>query len=111
MLLDDDQNRGLSASDDDDDDGVLTEALQDSGLAVPSHPLGIKPIGNAFTGSRNIKSATGLFSVLPDEIIIQIAELLHAASLLRLGATCKALYAFCHFDELWKALFIGYVAF
>jgi hypothetical protein len=26
-----------------------------------------------------------------------------------LGSTCKALYAFCHSDDLWKALFIEWV--
>jgi hypothetical protein len=80
------------------------------GLAVPLHPLQIKPTGNAFTATQNIKSAAGFLSTIPDELILEIVELLDAGSLLRLGATCKALYAFCHFDELWKALFVRYVS-
>ena len=53
--------------------------------------------------------AAGLFSVLPDELIIQVLEFLQKVSLLQLGSTCKALYAFCTFDDLWKSLLIGYV--
>ena len=90
-------------------DGELIKPNEEVFLAVPLHPLGIKPAGNAFTASSNIKSAAGFFSILPDETILQIVETLQAAALLRLGATCKALYAFCHFDELWKTLYIGYV--
>lgn len=107
MFLTEHRDHQFSTSDG--GDGGLTRRVDDVGLTVPHHPLGIKPTGNAFTASRNIKSAAGLFSDIPDEIIIQVLELLHARSLLRLGATCKALYAFCHFDENWKALFIRYV--
>lgn len=78
-------------------------------MIVPPHPLGIKPAGNRYTTSGNAKSAAGLFSVLPDEIIIQILDFLDETLLLRLGATCKALYAFSTFDELWKTLLIRYV--
>lgn len=45
-------------------------------LTVPSHPLGIKPTGNSFTTSENIKAAAGIFSVLPDELIVQVLEFL-----------------------------------
>ena len=92
-------------------DGSCSGSMEDVSLVVPNHPLGIKPLGNAFTASTNIKSAAGVFSNIPDEIIIQVLEFLHVKSLLRLGATCKALYAFCHFDEHWKALFIRFVIF
>lgn len=78
-------------------------------MIVPPHPLGVKPAGNQYTTPENAKSAAGLFSVLPDEIIMLIFELLNERLLLRLGATCKALYAFSTFDELWKTLLIGYV--
>lgn len=92
-------------------DGSCTGPMEEVSLVVPHHPLGIKPLGNAFTASTNIKSAAGVFSNIPDEIIIQVLEFLHAKSLLRLGAACKALYAFCHFDEHWKDLFIRFVIF
>lgn len=81
---------------------------QHDSLAVPSHPLSIKPAGNAYTATKNIKFAAGLFVSLPDELIIQVLESLDAASLTRLGCTCKALYAFSRFEDLWKTLCIEY---
>lgn len=80
-------------------------------FAVPPHPLEIKPAGNAYTAAKNSKSAAGLFSNLADELIIQVLESLSGRLLLQLGATCKALYAFCMFDDLWKTLCIEYVFF
>lgn len=90
-------------------DEGFAKPVENVSLTVPHHPLGIKPLGNAFTASRNIKLAAGIFANIPDEIIIQVLDFLDARSLLRLGASCKALYAFCHFDEHWKALFIRFV--
>ncbi len=75
---------------------------------VPSHPLGIKPAGNAYSATENIKLATGAFTALPDELLIQVLESVDAASLKRLGYTCKALYAFSRLEELWKTLCIEY---
>lgn len=80
-------------------------------LIIPPHPLGIKPAGNAFTAHENLKSAAGYFFALPDELIVQILELLEKGSLLQLGATCKALYAFSAHDDLWKNFLIRYVPF
>ncbi|KAI8940102.1 hypothetical protein NX059_003817 [Plenodomus lindquistii] len=85
--------------DDNDDDFVAA--------AVPSHPLGIKPAGNAYTASENIKSRCGLFARLPDELLSHIFESFDADVLLRLGSTCRALYAFTRLDELWRALFVS----
>lgn len=76
---------------------------------VPPHPLGIKPSGNAYDAKINIKSSAGFFALLPDELLLQLLEHLTATDLLRLGSTCKALYAFSAAEELWKALFIEYV--
>ena len=45
---------------------------------------------------------------LPDELIIQVLESLDATSLQCLGSTCKALYAFSRFEDLWKTLCIEY---
>ncbi|PGH28747.1 hypothetical protein GX50_08504 [[Emmonsia] crescens] len=73
---------------------------------IPPHPLGVKPSGNALTATHNIRHAIGSLAVLSDELIILLLECLDSASLLRLGATCKALYAFTRAEELWKALFI-----
>ncbi|KAJ4382927.1 hypothetical protein N0V86_002154 [Didymella sp. IMI 355093] len=75
--------------------------------AVPSHPLGIKPAGNAYTATENIKSRCGSFARLPDELLNHILESFDADALIRLGSTCRALYAFTRLDELWRALFVG----
>lgn len=67
------------------------------------HPLKIRPSGNAYAAAKNLKSASGLWATLPDEICVQILEFLEPASLDTLGQTCKALFAFSRFEELWKA--------
>ena len=79
--------------------------------AVPPHPLGVRPLGNAYDLNRkpNIKGRCGGFAGLPDELLLQILDYLAAKDLLRLGATCKAFYAFCFFDDLWKILSVEYV--
>ena len=74
--------------------------------AIPPHPLGVKPLGNAYTAKINLKRAAGCFSALPDELLVQLLEQLEAIDLLQLGATCKALYAFTRFEELWRTLFV-----
>lgn len=82
----------------------------DESAKVPSHPLGLKPLGNALGAAVNIRDNSGLFSFLPEELIVQLVENLNPRDLLALGATCKALYAFCHLDEMWKALVLEYVS-
>jgi hypothetical protein len=77
--------------------------------ALPSHPLGVKPAGNAYTASENIKAHCGSFARLPDELLSHIFESFDADTLIRLGSTCRALYAYTRLDELWRALFVRYV--
>lgn len=89
------------ATADTDDEDVAVAAT-----AVPSHPLGIKPAGNAYTARDNIKSRCGLFASLPDELLSHILESFDADVLVRLGRTCRALYAYTRLDELWRALFV-----
>ncbi|ORY09438.1 F-box domain-containing protein [Clohesyomyces aquaticus] len=84
----------------------FADDAEDVAIAVPSHPLGIKPAGNAYTASENIKSRCGVFAGLPDELLNHMLESFDADSLIRLGGTCRALYAFTRLDELWRALFI-----
>lgn len=80
---------------------------QEVATAVPTHPLDIRPAGNAYTASENLKSRCGAFARLPDELLSHILESFDADVLLRLGSTCRALYAFTRLDELWRALFIA----
>jgi hypothetical protein len=77
--------------------------------AVPAHPLGIRPAGNAYTASENLKSRCGVFARLPEELLSHMFESFDADTLVRLGSTCRALYAFSRLDDLWRALFVGYV--
>lgn len=75
--------------------------------AIPSHPLGLKPAGNAYTSSINSKSEIGSFRRLPDEMLMGILEILEAKDLVKLGGTCRQLYAFTRAEELWRALFVA----
>ena len=83
-------------------------AEEHESLLVPSHPLRIKPAGNAYTATENIKLAAGSFTLLPDELLIQVLESLDATSLNRLGSACKSLYAFSRLEDLWKKFCIEY---
>lgn len=75
--------------------------------AIPCHPLGVKPSGSALLATWSLRDAIGSFQRLPDELILILLESLDGHSLLRLGRTCKAFYAFTRAEELWKALFIA----
>ena len=76
---------------------------------VPPHPQGIKPSGQVYLAEKDIKTAAGFFSVLPDEVIAQILDSLDIPSLLQVGLTCKALWAFSRLDEsLWRTRYIKY---
>ncbi|GAB1198925.1 hypothetical protein APSETT444_008255 [Aspergillus pseudonomiae] len=75
--------------------------------AIPGHPLGVKPSGNALLAQENLRAAIGTFNLLPDELILILLECLDGRSLLRIGQTCKAFYAFTRAEDFWKSLFIG----
>ncbi|KAJ5780647.1 hypothetical protein N7457_005807 [Penicillium paradoxum] len=74
--------------------------------AIPSHPLGVKPSGNALLATWSLRDAMGTFQHLPDELILLLLEGFDGPSLLSIGRTCKAFYAFTRAEELWKALFV-----
>jgi F-box-like len=75
---------------------------------LPSHPLNVRPEGNTYTeeSKQNIRQNSGLFAHLPDELLMHFLDYLNAHQLLALGSTCKALYAFAYFDDLWRSLFV-----
>lgn len=75
---------------------------------VRRHPLGVRPAGNVFAATVNAKAFAGLFAMLPEELLSQLFDFLHASDLLHLGGTCRALHAHTRNDELWRALFIEY---
>lgn len=82
------------------------EEVEAETATIPPHPLGIRPSGNAYAAASNLRSASSLLCRLPDELLIQILDFLDAPALFSLGGTCKALYAFTTFEDLWKTLFI-----
>ena len=86
---------------------TVQDDVQDVAAAVPSHPLAVKPAGNAYTAPDNIKRHAGLFARLPDELLSHILESFDADMLVHLRGTCRALYAFASLDDLWRALFVG----
>ncbi|KAG6004356.1 hypothetical protein E4U43_000754 [Claviceps pusilla] len=89
------------------DSTSLDVAAVPQGDSIPTHVLGVKPLGNCFFSERpNAKLSSGTWGVLPDEMIMLVLEQMDVRSLLSLGSTCKFLFAFCHSDELWKALFL-----
>lgn len=89
-----------------DEQGLDAEGSLDA--IIPQHPIGIKPAGNQFVAGPNIKAAAGVFSYVPDELLIQLFEFVGPMSLLQVGATCKALYAFTRFEDLWRTQFLKY---
>lgn len=77
---------------------------------IPPHPLRIKPSGNALTAAYNLRdTSTGIFAMLPDELLMQILGLLDAENLVNLGSTSKGMYGFCRAEELWRPLVTEYV--
>ena len=92
-------------------DSYFEEACEGDQLifAIPPHPLGVKPLGNVYTGGSNAKQRTGSLALLNDEIISSILELLDGFSLTTTGKTCKFLYAFTSLDDIWKSLFLEWV--
>lgn len=64
-------------------------------------------MGNQYLAQGpNARRSIGTWASLPDEIIALVLEDFDRQSLLNLGSTCKFLYAFCHAEELWKALYL-----
>ncbi|GAB7363516.1 hypothetical protein MBLNU230_g3785t1 [Neophaeotheca triangularis] len=75
--------------------------------SVKRHPLAVRPAGNAFTASTDLRHASGLFARLPEELLGSFLETLEAPDLLRLGGTCRALHAYTRNEELWRTLFVA----
>ena len=70
---------------------------------IQGHPLGVKPQGNALLEPDFCREKTmGQLGLLSDELLLTVLQELDGESLLSLAHTCKALYAYCWFDELWK---------
>lgn len=87
--------------------GRMDEQQSSVESPIPSHPLGVKPLGNQYLSSAvNARGSIGRLQVLPDEVLAQLFEYFGQQSLRKLGYTCRFLFAFCHADDLWKTLFL-----
>lgn len=87
--------------------GTLDSDGLDTVDSIPTHPMGIKPLGNQyFANGSNARQNTGTVGQLPDEMILHLLEYLDAPSLRKLASTCRFLYAFGQLDDLWKSLFL-----
>jgi hypothetical protein len=84
----------------------LESSREPSRDAIPFHPLGVKPSGNGLTAASNLRDAIGDLIILPDDVILILLEYLEFSSLLSVGRTCKALYAFTRSEDLWKTLVV-----
>ncbi|RDA93485.1 hypothetical protein CP533_2664 [Ophiocordyceps camponoti-saundersi (nom. inval.)] len=82
-------------------------SFEADGHSIPSHPLRVKPLGNLLLArGPDARAALGAWGSLPDETLMLVLEHLDQSELITLGSTCKFLYAFCHSDELWKAIYL-----
>lgn len=71
------------------------------------HPLGVRPSGNALTADQNSSRYMGLFGRLPDALVLTVLEYLDASSLVHIGGTCRALFAYSTFDQLWRDIVVN----
>lgn len=76
-------------------------------VGIQPHQLGVRPSGNALTANEDLRSHAGLFGRIPDELVLSLVEWLDEDSLLMLGSTCRALYAYSTFDQLWRDIAIS----
>ncbi|KAI8632043.1 Clavaminate synthase-like protein [Xylariaceae sp. FL1651] len=75
--------------------------------SIPTHPMGIKPLGNQyFASAPNARRCSGVVGRLPDEMILHLFEYFDAESLKKLASTCRFFYAFGQLDDLWKTLLL-----
>ncbi|KAI6779613.1 F-box protein-like protein [Emericellopsis cladophorae] len=86
----------------------VENGLDQASDSIPSHPLGVKPLGNQYFHRGEVaRSAIGTWASLPEEMLTVLLEYLDVPGLFNLGHTCKYFYAICHLDDFWKALFLS----
>ncbi|KAK5028917.1 hypothetical protein LTS07_006298 [Exophiala sideris] len=86
---------------------TTNEANIDSNTETEQHPLGVRPAGNALTSQQNAQDGMGFFGQLPDALLLLLLEYLDQSALTNLGSTCRGLYAFSAFDQLWRDIAIS----
>lgn len=77
---------------------------EESPTETRRHPLGVRPSGNALTAEGEGVAAMGPLSRLSDDLVLVLLEYLDRDSLINTGNTCRALFAYCSYDQLWRDL-------
>lgn len=76
-----------------------------SGTVEGAPPYDVQPEGAALWSGRNYVQdrveSLGYFSILPDELLMNVLEYLSPISLMRIACTSKYLRAFALHEELW----------
>ncbi|KAK0731596.1 Clavaminate synthase-like protein [Lasiosphaeris hirsuta] len=112
MLLPNNQRHPPKLSSDPNGAGSCRQMTDDQdvlsiGSSIPTHPLGIKPLGNKyFASGKDARRSLGTLQVLPDEMLMQLLEYLGQRTLRLLGYSCRFLFASCISDDLWKSIFL-----
>lgn len=79
-------------------------------LVVGAHPLGVRPLGNAwFDGAKNTRrDALGSFAGWDDTLLLSwVSDWLDTPSLVALSATSRFWYALCHTPSIWRDRFVA----
>ena len=81
--------------------------------SAPTHPLGVKPSGNALIESasqKDIKNTSkkllGNLSVLPEDLLIELISYIDdPKDLQSLGSCSRILYVYTYDEELWRKIY------
>jgi hypothetical protein len=81
---------------------------KESVLERGRHPYGVQPLGNMYTDSApSLRPGLGILAPLPDQAVLHLLEMLGVRELGLLTCCSKALYVFCHHDEIWRSLVLN----
>ncbi|OAP59861.1 hypothetical protein AYL99_04863 [Fonsecaea erecta] len=95
-------DHGMSSKND-----AVVNAETSPEFEADQHPLGVKPAGNGLDSQHNAQTFMGSFGLLPDTLLLILLESLNRQSLANLGATCRGLYAYCTYDQLWRDIAVN----
>ncbi|SCV04936.1 LANO_0G14708g1_1 [Lachancea nothofagi CBS 11611] len=80
---------------------------------APTHPLGIKPSGNAFFEEdlkeveKHKQKLLGKFGKFPEDLLIHLISFIESPrDLLALGSASRVFYAYTYSEELWRKFYV-----
>ncbi|KAI5962469.1 uncharacterized protein KGF55_003545 [Candida pseudojiufengensis] len=91
----------------------LCRTVSTLAIANKLHPLNVKPSGNQLLADdvdlqEQRKKLLGLFSILPNELILKIISYMDdIQSLINLSQTSRIFYALLYDEEKWKQIYIN----